>query len=103
MGYDTVITGGTVVTAGDTVRCDVGIRDGRVVVLSDDLSAESAADRIDATGLLVLPGGIDAHVHLAEDGYGGLKMADDFESGSVSAACGGTTTMLPFVTQNYKR
>lgn len=99
MEFDTIIKGGTVVTAADTVHCDIGIRDGRIAVLADDLSSESADDRIDASGFLVLPGGVDAHVHLAEDGYGGLKMADDFESGSISAACGGTTTMLPFVTQ----
>ena len=99
MTYDTIIKGATVVTAADTTRCDIGIRDGRIAVLAETLSASEAADCIDAGGLLALPGGVDAHVHLAEDGYGGLKMADGFASGSVSAACGGTTTMLPFVTQ----
>ncbi|MEQ9489796.1 MAG: dihydropyrimidinase [Alphaproteobacteria bacterium] len=99
MTYDTIIKGATVATAADTIRCDIGIKDGRVAVLAEDLPESEAENCVDASGLLALPGGVDAHVHLAEDGYGGLKMADGFETGSISAACGGTTTMIPFVTQ----
>ena len=60
-GFDLIIRNGTVVTASDTMLCDVGVRNGKVVALADKLGA---ADReIDATGLLVMPGGIDSHVH----------------------------------------
>ena len=93
---DLVIKGGTVVTAADSVVCDVGVKDGRVAVLADALSG---AETIDARGKLVLPGGIDSHVHLAQDGSFGVETADDFETGSRSAACGGTTTIIPFACQ----
>ncbi len=62
--FDTIIRGGTVANASDTVKCDVGIRGGRVVALGVDLGA--AAEVIDASGRLVLPGGIDSHVHFAQ-------------------------------------
>lgn len=95
--FDTVIRGGTVVTASDTVRADVGIRDGRIVAVAESLTG--GAKVIDATGLLVMPGGIDSHVHLAQPAFGGPAMADDFESGTRSAIAGGNTTVLPFALQ----
>ena len=95
--FDTVIRGGTVVTAADTVRADVGIRGGKIVALADTLT--DASRTIDATGLLVMPGGIDSHVHLAQPAFGGPKMADDFESGTRSALAGGNTTVIPFALQ----
>ena len=95
--FDTIIRGGRVVTASDTVACDVGIRDGRITALGDDLG--DARDMIDARGHLVLPGGIDSHVHLAQDGDPGIVMADDFESGTRSAAFGGNTLVMPFCIQ----
>jgi dihydropyrimidinase len=63
MELDLVIRGGTVVTAADVGKCNVGVKDGRIVALAEDLPR--AASEIDASGLLVLPGGIDSHVHLA--------------------------------------
>ncbi|MCX5570250.1 dihydropyrimidinase [Kaistia nematophila] len=95
--YDLVIRGGTVVTASDTLRADVGIRDGRIIAVAEKLDD---ADRIiDATGLLVMPGGIDSHVHLAQPAFGGPAMADGFESGTRSAIAGGNTTVIPFALQ----
>lgn len=95
--YDLVICGGTVVTASDTLRADVGIRDGRIIAVAEKLDD---ADRIiDATGLLVMPGGIDSHVHLAQPAFGGPAMADGFESGTRSAIAGGNTTVIPFALQ----
>ncbi len=96
--YDLVIRGGTVATAGDTVACDVGIKGGRVAALGADL-AEGRRE-IDARGKLVLPGGIDSHCHIAQTSSMGLRTADDFTSGSLSALCGGTTTMIPFACQH---
>lgn len=95
--YDLVIRGGTVVTASDTLRADVGIRDGRIIAVAEKL--DDAERIIDATGLLVMPGGIDSHVHLAQPAFGGPAMADGFESGTRSAIAGGNTTVIPFALQ----
>ncbi len=95
---DTIIKGGTVVTAADTYKADVGIRNGRISVIAEDLS--EAAETIDATGLLVMPGGIDSHVHISQPSGDGVTMADDFESATRSAAFGGHTTLLPFCLQS---
>ncbi len=94
---DLVITGGTVATASDTFKCDVGIRDGRVVALGGALG--EAREVIDARDRLVLPGGIDSHIHLAQPSGPGIVMADDFESGTRSAAFGGNTLVMPFCMQ----
>jgi dihydropyrimidinase len=95
--FDLIIKGGTVATASDTFQSDVGIRDGRIVALGVGL--ERAAQTIDASGRLVLPGGIDSHVHLAQPSGPGIVMADDFESGTRSAAFGGNTLVMPFCLQ----
>ena len=95
--FDLVIRHGTVATAGDVQRCDVGIRGGRVVALGEGLA--KGKKEIDATGLLVLPGGVDAHCHFDQPTGDGSVMADDFTSGTRSAACGGTTTVIPFACQ----
>jgi dihydropyrimidinase len=98
---DLVIRGGRVATASDTFLCDVGIRGGKIVALGEDLGP--AADVIDASGKLVLPGGIDSHVHLAQPSGPNIVMADDFETGTRSAAFGGNTTVLPFCLQEKGR
>nr|WP_163502143.1 dihydropyrimidinase [Halomonas socia] len=95
--FDTVIRNGTVVTASDTMVCDVGIKNGRIVALGEHI--EEGSTEIDATDLLVLPGGIDSHVHLEQPTSDGSVMADDFESGTRSAACGGNTMVIPFSLQ----
>lgn len=94
---DLIIKGGTVATASDTFTCDVGVRDGRIVALGEALGA--ATDVIDAKGHLVLPGGIDSHVHISQPSGPGIVMADDFESGTRSAAFGGNTLVMPFCIQ----
>ena len=95
---DLIIRNGTVVTAADSVDCDVGIKDQRVVLLGEGLTG--AAREIDATGKLVVPGGIDSHCHIEQESGMGVFSADDFYSGTVSAAFGGTTTIIPFATQH---
>jgi dihydropyrimidinase len=95
--FDLVIRGGTVVTASDTMLCDVGVRDGKIVALAANLPP--GARDVDATGLLVLPGGIDSHVHIDQPNGPETVQADTFESGTLSAAFGGNTTVLPFALQ----
>ncbi len=96
--YDLIIKGGTLATAADTFAADVGVKDGRIAALADDLGG--ADEVIDARGKLVLPGGIDSHCHIAQVSSTGLDTADDFESGTRSAMCGGTTTIIPFAAQH---
>jgi dihydropyrimidinase len=98
--FDLVIRNAHVATATDVFDCDIGVRDGRIAALASDLARQSQARReIDAAGRWVLPGGIDAHCHLDQPMSDGSKMADDFLTGTRSAACGGTTTVIPFACQ----
>lgn len=97
MRFDKVIRYGTVVTASDTFKSDVGIKEGRIAALAGALT--EAEEIIDATGLYVMPGGIDSHVHLDQPSGEGIVMADDFESGTRSAAIGGNSTVLTFCMQ----
>lgn len=97
MRFDTIIRHGTVVTASDTFTCDIGIKDGRIAALAADLT--DGDEVIDASGLFVLPGGIDSHVHLDQPSGDGIVMADDFDSGTRSAAIGGNSTVLAFCMQ----
>ncbi len=97
MAFDTIIRGGTVATASDTFACDIGIRDGRIAALGTQLG--EAKEIVDARGKLVLPGGIDSHVHIAQPSGPGIVMADDFASATRSAAFGGNTMVLPFAMQ----
>ena len=96
--YDLVIRGGTVVTAADTTVCDIGIRGGVIATLGKGLAA--GAQEIDASGKLVLPGGIDSHCHIEQRSSAGVICADDFYSATVAAAFGGTTTVIPFAAQH---
>ena len=93
VALDLVIRGGRVVTAGTEQIADVGVLDGQVVQIGRGV--EAGAEEIDATGKLVIPGGIDMHVHLTpvELPGSGLPWVDDFESGSRAAAAGGVTTV----------
>src|SRR6187200_3404855 len=92
-----LIKNGTVVTATDIYTGDVLVEGERVSVIGTSLSMQ--ADRvIDATGKYLLPGGIDVHTHL-DMPFGGTTSADDFESGTIAAAFGGTTTIVDFAIQ----
>ncbi|MFG6177660.1 dihydropyrimidinase [Halomonas sp. THAF12] len=99
--FDTLITNGQLITAADRYTADIGIKDGRIVALGQELIQEpgEAGEVIDAEGLWVMPGGVDAHCHLDQPLGDGAVMADGFESGTRSAACGGTTTVIPFAAQ----
>ncbi|MDP9367010.1 MAG: amidohydrolase family protein, partial [Chloroflexota bacterium] len=93
-GLDLVIRGGTIVTADAVATADVGIAGGKVVQIGGELRADR---ELDATGKLLLPGGVDAHVHLSlppDEGEGeGPTWVDDFTSGSAAALAGGVTTL----------
>jgi dihydropyrimidinase len=106
--YDLAIRGGEVATGFGTTRCDIGVRDGRIIALAERIT--DAAREIDAGGLLVLPGGIDSHCHIEEPArgsYGGPAHADppvtvqeeSFTTASVAAFAGGTTSVVCFVPQ----
>jgi len=95
--FDTVIRFGTVATASDTYQADVGIRSGRIAAIGENMT--DADEIVDASGLLVLPGGIDSHVHIAQPSGPGIVMADDFESATRAAAFGGNTFVMPYCLQ----
>jgi dihydropyrimidinase len=98
----TLIKGGTVVTAVDTYLADVAIVDGKIAAIFDSASGCGAQGTwdvtIDATGKYILPGGIDAHTHM-DMPFGGTNASDDFESGTLAAAHGGTTSIIDFAMQ----
>jgi dihydropyrimidinase len=95
--HDLVIGNGTVVTTADRVACDVGIDNGTISELGHGLTGR---ETIDATGKLVLPGGIDSHCHIEQLSSSGIVCADNFYTGTVSAAFGGTTMIIPFAAQH---
>lgn len=99
--FDLILRGGTIATASDVFRADIGIREGRIAQIGEALTGE--CEVIDASGKYVLPGGIDSHVHVSQPSGEGIVMADDFESGTLSALFGGNTTIMPFCLQEKGR
>ncbi len=96
MSHELVVRGGTVVTATESIRADVGVDGGCVTALAPSLPP--GRREVDAAGLLVLPGGVDVHTHLDAE-VGGVRSVDDFESGTAAAACGGVTTICDYAWQ----
>ncbi len=92
-----LIKNGRIITAVDDYHGDVFIDAERVAVIGKDLSIE-ADQLIDATGKYVFPGGVDPHTHL-DMPFGGTTSADDFETGTLAAAHGGTTTLIDYAIQ----
>ncbi len=95
--YDLVVRNAKVCTAADVFSADIAITEGKIVCLGHDL--DSGRDEIDAAGRVVTPGGVDAHCHMDQPLEPPAKMADGFLTGTRSAACGGTTTVIPFAAQ----
>ena len=95
---NTLIRNGKVVTATQTLDADVLIEGEVIKEVRAGIPENSAAKVIDATGMYVLPGGIDCHTHL-DMPFGGTTSADDFETGTRAAAFGGTTTIVDFAIQ----
>src|SRR5580698_10506132 len=94
----TLIRNGTVVTSTTTTKADILIEGERIKDVSAAIPIEKAHRVIDATGMLLLPGGIDVHTHL-DTPFGGTTSSDDFETGTKAAAFGGTTTLIDFAIQ----
>ncbi|UUZ96390.1 dihydropyrimidinase [Paenibacillus sp. P25] len=93
-----LIKNGTIVTASDTYFGDILIEDGVIVMIGVDLDAQGA-EIVDAAGCYVFPGGVDPHTHL-DMPFGGTVTKDDFETGTIAAAFGGTTTIIDFCLTN---
>ncbi|WP_246725363.1 dihydropyrimidinase [Beijerinckia sp. L45] len=93
--YDLVVRGGTVVTE-TTRRTDIGILNGKIAAIGSDLQGR---ETVDASGLLVLPGGVDSHCHIEQLRPEGGTDEETFLSASISALAGGTTTVIPFSVQ----
>ena len=93
-----IIKGGTIVTASDQYVGDIAIEGETIDRIGRDLPSGDARV-IDATGMYVIPGAIDAHTHLAMP-FGGTVTSDDFETGQIAAACGGTTTHVDYCLQS---
>ncbi|MEW6568920.1 MAG: dihydropyrimidinase [Chloroflexota bacterium] len=92
---DLVIKNGTVVTATESYRADIGVDGETIALIGRELSGDEV---IDAAGMLVMPGGVDPHTHM-ELPFMGTISADDFRTGTIAAACGGTTTIIDFAIQ----
>ena len=96
--FDLKIANGTVTNSDETFQADIGVKNGKIVAISKKLGDANRV--IDASGKLVLPGGIEAHCHIEQESSSGLMTSDDYYSGSVSAAFGGNTCFVPFAAQH---
>src|SRR5258706_3463241 len=96
-----IIRGGTVVNADREFKADVLCIDGRIAAVGDDAAKNAPADaqRLDAGGQYVLPGGIDPHTHMQLP-FMGTVAADDFFTGTAAGLAGGTTSIIDFVIPN---
>ena len=95
---DLLIKNGTIVTATETFKADIAVKGGKISAIGTGLKPAKGTEVIDAKGLMVLPGAIDGHTHLAMP-FGGTISSDDYFAGTRSAACGGTTTVFDFILQ----
>ena len=97
---DIVITGGTAVLPSGAEKADIGIQGEKIVAIGAPGALAPLGGRVvDATGQIVIPGGIDPHTHM-ELPFGGTQSSDDFFTGTRAAAFGGTTTIIDFAVQN---
>jgi dihydroorotase len=95
-GFDLILAGGTIATPNGLEDCDIGVAGGRIRAIGG-LAAATAAERLDCTGLTVLPGVIDTQVHFREPG---LDHKEDLASGSAGAAMGGVTAFFEMPNTN---
>ncbi len=93
MRYDVVIRDGRVVRQGSVAETDLGISEGKIAAIGRGLQGDTV---LEAAGMLVIPGGVDPHVHLEMPTPVAVS-SDDWFTGTRAAACGGTTTVIDFV------
>ncbi len=96
--YDLLLHNGTIVTTDGQAQADIGIQGETIAAIGPSLAGQ-ASQTYDASGKYVFPGFVDPHVHLSLPIGGGLVSSDDFTTGTIAAACGGTTTIIDFTTQ----
>jgi dihydropyrimidinase len=96
-GFDLVLRNGRVALPEGVVVADIGIADGRIAAIGPAIAR--GREELDASQRLILPGGVDAHCHMDQQPWEGRETADDFRTGTLSALCGGTTTVIPFAMQ----
>lgn len=94
-----LIRNGTLITASETFQADILVLDGRIAAIGQNLTIPQNAEVVDATGMLVLPGGVDAHTHFDLPMFGTVS-SDDHYTGHKAAAFGGTTTVIDFIAQD---
>ena len=95
--FDTIFKNGEIITENGKEKTDLGILNGKISaigILNDEASVIE-----DASNLIILPGGVDAHVHIDQPSDPDVEMADNFQTATMSAAAGGSTTILPFAMQ----
>ncbi|MDP4177899.1 MAG: dihydropyrimidinase, partial [Bacillota bacterium] len=94
---DLIIKNGTIISPSESYVADIAVKDGKIAAIGTGFQ-EEGADVVDANGMLVLPGAIDAHTHLAMP-FGGTVSADGYLAGTRAAACGGVTTVFDYPMQ----
>src|SRR5260221_5583105 len=97
--YDLIVRNAKIVTEDRQAEGDIAVKVCRIAAIEPGIKG-AATREIDAGGKFVLPGGIDSHVHVEQRSGFGIMCADDFYTGTVSAAFGGTTTIIPFAAQH---
>jgi len=97
--FDLVVRNARIVNEDRQIEGDIAVKDGVIAAIGPDIKGKGTRE-IDADGKFVLPGGIDSHAHIEQKSGFGIMCADDFYSGTVSAAFGGTTTVIPFAAQH---
>jgi dihydropyrimidinase len=100
MAIDLLFKNGKVVTSESTFKADVAVTGEKITQIASKITPDKDTVVVDARGKYILPGAIDAHTHLAMP-FGGTISTDDYETGTRSAACGGTTTVFDFVLQDF--
>ena len=95
--YDLIIKNGKIATASDFFEADIAVDKGKIIQIGN-INCK-ASKTIDAEGNIITPGGVDGHCHLDQPTDDNSEFADDFSTGSISAAFGGTTTIIPFALQ----
>ncbi|MEM1289052.1 MAG: allantoinase AllB [Pseudomonadota bacterium] len=91
MSADLILSGGTIVSDTTRFKADIAIKDGLIVAVGASETMPDAGETVDVSGLFLLPGAIDVHVHFREPGY---THKEDWETGSAAAAMGGVTTVF---------